>query len=83
MKKRHSAADDLFCRLRNELMNEKEKDKINVNNFIDVQLNYLRIAFIVRNTSLMTFLTVKIFFFGFKNAGRMNIVIEKDKVTEE
>ena len=83
MRKRHSTADDLFCRLRNELMNEEEKDKINVDNFIDAQLNYLQIALIVRDTSLMTLLTVKIFFFGFKNADRRDIVTEKDEVIEE
>ena len=64
-------------------MNEKEKDEINVNDFIDVQLNYLQIAFIVRNTSLMIFLIIKVFFFGFKDADRRNIVTEKDEVTEE
>ena len=31
----------------------------------------------------MILLTVKIFFFGFEDAGRRNIVTEKDKVTEE
>ena len=31
----------------------------------------------------MIFLTVKIFFFDFKNAGRRDIVTEKDKMTEE
>ena len=31
----------------------------------------------------MTFLIIKVFFFSFKNAGRKNIVTEKDKVTEE
>ena len=30
----------------------------------------------------MIFLTVKVFLFGFKNAGRRNIVTEKDKVTK-
>ena len=30
----------------------------------------------------MTFLTVKVFSFDFKNAGRKNIVTEEDKVTE-
>ena len=64
-------------------MNEKEEDKTDIDNFINAQLNYLQIALIVRNTSLMTLLTVKIFFFGFKDAGRRDIVIEKDKVTEE
>ena len=64
-------------------MNKKEKDETDVNNFINVQLNYLQIAFIVRNTSLMTFLIIKVFPFGFKNAGRRDIVIEKDKVIEE
>ena len=64
-------------------MNEKEKDKADINDFIDVQLNYLQIAFIVRNTSLMTFLIIKIFSFNFKNAGRKDIVTEKDKVIEE
>ena len=63
-------------------MNKKEEDKTDVNNFINVQLNYLQIAFIVKNTSLMTLLIIKIFFFDFKNAGRRDIVIEKDKVIE-
>ena len=31
----------------------------------------------------MILLTVKIFLFDFKNAGRRNIVTEKDKVIEE
>ena len=31
----------------------------------------------------MIFLIIKIFFFDFKNAGRRDIVTEKDKVTEE
>ena len=83
MKKRYSIADGLSCRLRNKLMNKKEEDKADIDDFIDVQLNYLQIALIVRNTSLMTFLTVKIFLFNFKNAGRRDIVTEKDKVTEE
>ena len=30
----------------------------------------------------MTLLTIKIFLFGFENAGRMNIVTEKNEVTE-
>ena len=64
-------------------MNEKEKDKVDINDFIDVQLNYLQIAFIVRNTSLMIFLTIKVFLFGFKDADRKDIVTEEDKVTEE
>ena len=64
-------------------MKEKEKDKTDINNFIDVQLNYLQIALIVRDTSLMILLTIKIFPFGFKNADRRDIVTEKDKVIEE
>ena len=64
-------------------MNKKEEDKINIDDFIDAQLNYLWIAFIVRDTSLMTLLIIKVFSFGFKDAGRRNIVTEKDKVTEE
>ena len=32
---------------------------------------------------MIILLTVKIFSFGFKNAGRRNIVTEKDKVIEE
>ena len=64
-------------------MNEKKKDKTDINDFINVQLNYLQIALIVRNTSLMISLTIKVFFFDFKNAGRRDIVTEKDKVTEE
>ena len=64
-------------------MNEEEKDKVDVNDFIDVQLNYFQVAFIVRDTSLMTFLIIKVFFFDFENAGRRDIVTEKDKVTEE
>ena len=63
-------------------MNEKEKDETDINDFIDVQLNYLRIAFIVRNTSLMTLFIIKVFPFDFKNADRMNIVTEEDKVIE-
>ena len=31
----------------------------------------------------MTFLIVKVFFFGFEDADRRNIVTEKDKVIEE
>ena len=58
-------------------MNEKEEDKTDINNFIDAQLNYLQIAFIVRNTSLMTSLIIKIFFFDFKNADRRDIVTEE------
>ena len=83
MRKRYSTADGLFCRLRNKLMNEKEEDKTDINNFINAQLNYLQIVFIVRDTSLIILLTVKVFFFGFKNAGRRDIVTEEDKVTEE
>ena len=64
-------------------MNEKKKDKADVNNFIDAQLNYFQIAFIVRDTSLIILLTVKIFPFDFENAGRRNIVTEKNKVIEE
>ena len=64
-------------------MNEKEENKTDINDFIDTQLNYLQIAFIVRDTSLMIFLIIKIFFFDFKDAGRRDIVTEKDKVTEE
>ena len=64
-------------------MNKKEEDKINMNDFIDVQLNYLRVALIVRDTSLMIFLIVKVFLFDFEDAGRMNIMTEKDEVTEE
>ena len=64
-------------------MNEKEKDKADINDFIDVQLNYLWVALIVRDTSLITSLTVKVFFFDFEDAGRRDIVTEKDEVTEE
>ena len=64
-------------------MNKKEKDEADINDFINAQLNYLRVAFIVKNTSLMTLLIIKVFLFDFKNAGRMNIVTEEDKVTEE
>ena len=64
-------------------MNEKEEDKTNINNFINVQLNYLQITFIVKNTSLIILLTIKIFPFDFKNTGRRDIVTEKDKVIEE
>ena len=63
-------------------MNEKEKDKADINDFINAQLNYLWIALIVRDTSLTTLLTIKIFPFGFENAGRRDIVTEKDKVIE-
>ena len=63
-------------------MNEKEKDKADIDDFIDVQLNYLWVALIVRDTSLIISLTVKVFPFDFKNAGRRDIVTEKDKVTE-
>ena len=80
MRKRYSTADNLFCRLRNELMNEKKKDKTDIDNFIDVQLNYFWVAFIIRDTSLLILLTVKVFFFDFKNADRRDIVTEKDKV---
>ena len=31
----------------------------------------------------MIFLIIKIFFFGFEDVGRRNIVTEKDEVTEE
>ena len=31
----------------------------------------------------MTLLIIKVFSFGFEDAGRRDIVIEKDKVTEE
>ena len=34
--RRYSTADDLFCRFRNKLINEKEKDEADINNFIDV-----------------------------------------------
>ena len=64
-------------------MNEKEKDEINVDNFINVQLNYLWVAFIVRDTSLIIFLIIKVFPFDFKDTDRRNIIIEKDKITEE
>ena len=63
-------------------MNEKEKDKTDVNDFIDTQLNYLQIALIVRDTSLMILLIIKVFPFGFEDAGRRDIVTEKDKVIE-
>ena len=73
----------MFCRLRNKLIDEKEKDKTDINDFINAQLDYLQIASIVRDTSLMILLTVKIFLFDFKNADRRDIVTEKDKVIEE
>ena len=63
-------------------MDEKEKDKTDINDFINVQLNYLWIASIVRNTSLMILLIIKVFPFDFEDAGRMNIVTEEDEVTE-
>ena len=64
-------------------MNEEEKDEENINNFINVQLNYLQIAPIVRDTSLMIFLIIKVFSFDFKNTDRKNTVTEKDEVIEE
>ena len=64
-------------------MNKEEKDKIDINDFINAQLNYLWVALIVRDTSLMTFLTVKVFSFDFEDAGRRDIVTEKDKVIKE
>ena len=63
-------------------MDEKEKDKVNIDDFINAQLDYLWVAFIVKDTPLMIFLTIKVFSFDFENAGRRNIVTEKDKVIE-
>ena len=82
LEKRHSTADDLFCRFRNKLINEKEKYKKDIDDFINVQLNYLWIASIVKNTSLMILLIIKVFLFDFKNADRENMMIEEDKITE-
>ena len=64
-------------------MDEKEKDKADIDDFIDVQLDYLWVAFIVRDTSLIILLTVKVFLFGFEDVDRRDIVIEEDKVKEE
>lgn len=65
--KKHSVADALSRRPRNE-EEEEEKEEVDVDDFIDAELDFLRAAPLRRETrSVTTLLTARVFPFGFED----------------